>query len=126
MTKNEMWMAMVERFMGREWIIHAKSFPSYPTMPTQVGDVELEKVTEEERFLYSILPSSTNYDCGWGATIATIETLWDVWWLLVTSNHRLCGEIGVRKGWVLVQPPPNKMQVIRGEFRMKDGRGVMN
>jgi hypothetical protein len=107
MTKRrrEMWIDLVTTFIGEECIKDVMAHPSEPGHEMQTGDVILgDTLSEEERFLYQLIPTDKNCTKVLASSCPSIIMLWDLWWNLVAINHHIFGSLGVRKGWMLVQP----------------------
>lgn len=103
---KQMWIDFVTTFLGEECVRYVMAHPSNPSLTLQPGDVPLgDTLNEEERFLYSLIPSDENCQMVLAWSIPAVRMLWGVWWQLISHNHRVVGSIGIRKGWMLVQPP---------------------
>lgn len=103
--QRQMWTEFVTTCLGERWVNHALTHPSSPTLSYQVGDVPLgDWLDQEERFLYSILPSAESYHHLLPSLNPLASILWDFWWGLVMTHHHIFGHVGVRRGWELVQP----------------------
>jgi hypothetical protein len=100
-----MWIDFVTTFLGDECVKYVMAHPSEPDMDLQVGDVPLgDTPNEEERFFYSLIPGAENGQKVLAWSVPAVSMLWMVWWQLIAHNHRVVGSLGIRKGWVLVQP----------------------
>lgn len=102
--QKQMWLDFVTTFLGDECVTYIRAHPSEPKMEIAQGEILLGDILDEEvRFLYSLLPSEANCQKVLAWSIPAVTMLWDVWWLLVADKYRLVGNLGIRKGWVLVQ-----------------------
>ena len=103
--RKQMWIDFVTTFLGEECVEYVMAHPSEPSLPPQPGDVPLgDTPNEEERFLYSLIPGESNYQKLLAWSVPAVSMVWGVWWQLISHNHRVVGSIGIRKGWMLVQP----------------------
>lgn len=103
--RKRMWIDFVTTFLGDECVKYVMTHPSEPSLEMQPGDVSLgDTPNEEERFFYSLIPSDENCQRVLAWSAPTVIMLWQVWWQLIAHNHRVVGNLGIRKGWVLVQP----------------------
>lgn len=129
MTKRqrEMWIDFVTKFLGEECVKHIMKHPLEPQMEIQQGDILLgDTLDEEERFLYSILPTPENDQKLLAWSFPAVNMLWDVWWQLVASKHRLFGRLGIRKGWMLVQPKQiDPLAELEKELKKAMGKAVV-
>ena len=122
--QKQMWIDLVTTFLGEECVAHIMAHPQEPQLGMQPGDVPLgDTLSEEERFLYSLLPVLANGQKLLVQSMSAVNLLWELWWVLVSYNHRVVGNLGIRKGWMLVQP---KQRNMLDEFAedMRDALGL--
>lgn len=134
--RKQTWIDLVTLFLGEECVAYIRAHPVNPEVEIESGAVVLnEVISEEEKFLYLLLPSEQHSQKILASSLPAISVLWNLWWTFVAINHRIFGDIAIRKGWVLVQPksisPLNVLydfikemercqkQVMVGEFEFK-------
>jgi len=124
--RKQMWVDFVTTFLGDECVKYVMAHPSEPSLDLQPGDVPLgDTPNEEERFFYSLIPSNENCQKVLAWSVPAVSMLWGVWWQLIAHNHRVVGSLGVRKGWVLVQPAYRDPLAELEDFLMKEMQSVM-
>lgn len=113
--RKKMWDDLVTVLLGEEWMDWVKRNPSEPDLSLQQEDTILgDTVDEEERYIYSILPSGINGQKFPPTLIELSRSLWQLWWSFIAFRHHIQGPIGIRKGWMLVAPKPLKEPLISG------------
>lgn len=134
--RKRMWVDFVITFLGEECVAYIRAHPINPEVEIEVGAVVLnEVISEEEKFLYLLLPCEQHSQKILASSLPAISVLWNLWWAFIAMNHHIFGDLGIRKGWVLVQPKfltpldalgdfikemqKDQKQVLVGEFEFK-------
>jgi len=113
--RKQMWDDLVTALLGGDWMDWVKRNPSEPDLDLQKEDVILgDTVDEEERYIYSLLPSGPNNQNLSTSMIELARSLWRMWWSFIAFRHNIQGPLGVRRGWVLVAPKLMKEPLISG------------
>jgi len=100
----------MKMMLGEEVMADILSAPSTPSLQIERGEISLGiELSEEEKFFYSLLPSPENGQRLRLQHVPIVELLYNLWWCAVRSNHGLFGDLGIRVGWKLVCPKPQKV-----------------